>query len=81
MTIQEREKLMSAIYEINSDRDAIIIRLPRGLMNEQELSKLLDYIEMEAIRRQSQLSEEDANTLANEIQEGAWQQVKHLFVE
>ncbi len=72
---------MSAIYEINSDRDEIIIRLPRGLMNEQELSKLLDYIEMEAIRRQSQLSEEDANTLANEIQWGAWQQVKHLFVE
>ena len=46
MTSQEREKLMSAIYEINSDRDEIIIRLPRGLMNEQELSQLLDYIEI-----------------------------------
>ncbi len=72
---------MSIAYQISSDQDDIVIRLSRRFINEQELTKLLDYLELEAIRRRSKLLPEDANILAGEIQQGAWQQVKHLFVE
>jgi len=72
---------MSIAYQISSDQDDIVIRLSRRFINEQELTKLLDYLELEAIRRRSKLLPEDANILAGEVQQGAWQQVKHLFVE
>ena len=72
---------MSIAYQISSDQDDIVIRLSRHFINEQELTKLLDYLELEAIRRRSKLLPEDANILAGEVQQGAWQQVKHLFVE
>ncbi len=72
---------MSIAYQIFSDQDDIVIRLSRRFINEQELTKLLDYLELEAIRRRSKLSPENADMLAADIQQGAWQQVKHLFVE
>ncbi len=72
---------MSIAYQISSDQDDIVIRLSRRFINEQELTKLLDYLELEAIRRRSKLLPEDADVLAGEVQQGAWQQVKHLFVE
>lgn len=72
---------MSTAYQITSDQEDIVIRFPRRFIDEQELSKLLDYLELEAIRRRSELSEEDAAALVADIKKGAWQQVKHLFVE
>lgn len=72
---------MSTAYQITSDQEDIVIRFPRRFIDEQELSKLLDYLELEAIRRRSELSEDDAATLVADIQQSAWQQVKHLFVE
>lgn len=72
---------MSTTYQITSDQDDIVIRLPRGFVDEQELSKLLDYLELEVIRRRSQLSDEEAATLVADVKQSAWQQVKHLFEE
>jgi hypothetical protein len=72
---------MSSAYQIMSDQDDIVIRFPRRLIDEQELSKLLDYLELEAIRRRSELSEEEAAKLVTDIKQEAWRQVKHLFVE
>lgn len=48
-------------------------------MDEAALIKLLDFLEFESIRRRSQLTEENAALLAQEIKGRAWQQVKHLF--
>lgn len=70
---------MSTIYEITTEQDNIVIRLPKQAADEEVLMKLLDYLELEAIRRRSRLTKEDAKSLAKEIKQGAWQQVKHLF--
>jgi hypothetical protein len=72
---------VSSTYQITTDQDDILIRLPRRFIDETELVKLLDYLELEAIRRRSQLTESDAATLAAEVRQAAWQQVKHLFKE
>ena len=42
-------------------QENIMIRLPRELMDEKALEKLLDYLEFEAIRRRSQLTKQDAD--------------------
>ncbi|MBE2197422.1 MAG: hypothetical protein IAE79_02355 [Anaerolinea sp.] len=72
---------MNTTYQITTDQDDIIIRFPRRLLDEAELVRLLDYMEMESIRRRSQLSADEALSLAVRIKQGAWQQVKTLFTE
>jgi hypothetical protein len=66
-------------YEITTDQDDIVVRLPRQVADEEVLAKLLDYLALEAIRRQSALTREDAASLTKEVKQGGWQQVEHLF--
>ncbi len=72
---------MGATYEVTSDQDNIVIRLPRQSTDPEMLMKFLDYLELESIRRRSQLTEEGAEDLASSVKRGAWEQVKHLFKE
>jgi hypothetical protein len=72
---------MNVPYQITNDQDDIIIRVPRQYIDEQELTKFLDYLGLETIRRRSQLVENEANRLSEDVKQGAWQQVKHLFTE
>ena len=70
---------MSLAYELTADQDNIIIRLSPELVDQKALGKLLDYLELEAIRRRSQLTEQDAQGLASDVKQAAWQKVKGLF--
>ena len=70
---------METPYEIETDQDSIIIRLPRKLANDEGLVRFLDYLEMQDIRQRSELSEEDAEKLTTEVKRDAWQRVRHLF--
>lgn len=70
---------MNATYQIMTEQDDIIIRFPRRLVDEVELARFLDYMEMEAIRRRSRLSPDEATALAKTVNRTAWEQVKHLF--
>jgi len=57
---------MSLAYELTGDQESIMIRLSRELVDQKALEKLLDYLELEAIRRRSQLTEQDAGNLASD---------------
>lgn len=73
--------MMNTTYQITNDEDDFIIRFPRQLLDEVELMRLLDFMEMESIRRRSQVSAAEADSLVGSIKQGAWQQVKALFTE
>lgn len=70
---------MSAPYEITTDQDDIVIRVPRDLADEKALTRILDFLEMRAIREKSHLSEEEVQQLADEAKADAWKRVRHLF--
>lgn len=70
---------MKTPYEIETEQDSIVIRLPRELVNDEGLARFLDYLEMQDIRQRSELSEEEADKLADEVKRDAWQRVRHLF--
>ena len=70
---------MSLAYELTGDQESIMIRLSRELVDQKALEKLLDYLELEAIRRRSQLAEQDAGNLASDVKQAAWQKVKDIF--
>jgi hypothetical protein len=60
------------------DRD-IVIRVSSEVFNEAELTRFLDYLVLEGIRKRSQLTEDDAAMLANEVKQAAWERVRHIF--
>lgn len=68
-------------FRVTTDEDSIVIRLPREGTDEQVLGKLLDYLELEQLRRQSQLDRDEAADLSTEVKQGAWRQVEQLFVQ
>lgn len=70
---------MSTAFRIAPEQGDIVIRLPKGSVDEEQLMALLDYLELETMRRRSELSSEDAERLARDVNQGAWQQVRDLF--
>jgi hypothetical protein len=70
---------MKTPYEIETDQESIVIRLPRRFAHDEGLVRFLDYLEMQDIRQRSELSEEDAAELAREVKRDAWKRVSHLF--
>lgn len=72
---------MSTTYQLTKEQDDIVLRFPRQLLDDQALAYLLDYLELSAINRRSQLTSQQAEKLSAEIKQGAWQRVMHLFKE
>lgn len=66
---------MLATYQVDVDQDSILVRVPTTLFSREELIRFLDYLEVEAIRRRSQLTRTDAEALAAEIDQAGWRQL------
>jgi hypothetical protein len=58
------------------DRE-IVVRLRSDLFSQDEVSRFLDYLELESIRRRSDLSDEQAAALAAEIDQSVWERARH----
>ena len=74
-----KSKQTGSTYEITTDQELITIRLQRQLVDANDLAKLLDYLELEALQRKSQLQSSEAETLDKSVKDSAWRQVEHLF--
>ena len=68
-------------YTLAVDRQDIVVKFRRDVIDRDVLGRFLDYIELESIRKKSQLSEAEAVALAKEIDSAVWENIKHLFVE
>jgi len=72
--------LDNALYNITVDNQDIIVRFNRDIIDQDTLSKFLDYLELETIRKRSNLTVEEATTLAEEIDRDIWSKIKQKFV-
>lgn len=59
-------------YRIDVEEHEMVVRLRRGVLGRNEVSRFLDFLELESIRRRSELSEADAALLADEIDRAVW---------
>ncbi|MFL5385920.1 MAG: hypothetical protein ACJ8GN_25675 [Longimicrobiaceae bacterium] len=66
-------------YELARDDGRLVVRVNEDFFTEDEVSRFLDYLTLESIRKRSQLTEEDAGRLADEVKTAAWERVRHLF--
>lgn len=67
---------MTTTYEVAIEQDSILVRMPADLFSREEIVRFLDYLEVEAIRRRSQLTRPEAEQLASEIDKAGWQQLQ-----
>ncbi|NEN88529.1 MAG: hypothetical protein F6K48_06155 [Okeania sp. SIO3H1] len=63
-------------YNLTVDEQNIIIKLDKKTTDYQQLIQLLNHLELEAISQRSQLTEEVASELPNEIDYAVWSKVK-----
>lgn len=67
-------------YKIILDNQDIIVKFNRNILDQESLTKFLEYLELETIRKRSNLTQEQAITLTDEIDRDAWLKIKHKFI-
>ena len=68
-------------YKIAIEQGTVVVRFDRNAIDETALSRFLDYLELQSIRKRSQLSEDQAATLAAEINRSVWDTLKDTFAD
>lgn len=63
-------------YSIDVQDHDIVVRLRRDVLGREEVSRFLDYVELQSIRRRSELSAADAAALAAEIDQKVWERTR-----
>ncbi|NEO76193.1 hypothetical protein [Moorena sp. SIO4G3] len=63
-------------YNLSVDDQTIIIKIDKTAIDYQQLTQLLNYLELNSISQRSQFTEEVAAELADEIDSTVWSKVK-----
>ncbi len=63
-------------YNLSVDDQTIIIKIDKTAIDYQQLTQLLNYLELKSISQRSQITEEVAAELADEIDSTVWSKVK-----
>jgi hypothetical protein len=70
----------SETYSIILEEEDVVIRVHGDLVDQEALTKLLDYLELESIRKRSKLTEAQANVLAAEVDRNVWEKTKEKLI-
>lgn len=70
---------MTSAYNLAKENQEIVVRLNQEIFTEEKLTKFLEYLILENISASSQLNEEEAQKLANEIDAKVWNSLKAGF--
>lgn len=71
----------SPSYTVAVERQEVVVRFDRAMIDRSALGRFLDYLELESIRNRSQLTEEQAAVLAKEIDHAVWEDLKRAYAE
>lgn len=63
-------------YRIGVEEQDLVVRVRRGVLDRDEVSRFLDFLELESIRRRSELTEAEAARLAEEIDASVWERYR-----
>ncbi len=56
-----------------------MVKIDRNLISQDQMTRFLDYLELEIIRNRSQLSETDAENMAEKINRDIWLNLQDKF--
>jgi hypothetical protein len=69
----------SPSYNIAIDQQNVVVRFNRDMIDRTALARFLDYLELESIRKRSQLTDAQAAELAAEIDQAVWNDLRQTF--
>jgi hypothetical protein len=70
----------NTMHTIQCDNNDIVIRFSRTALNSKTVTNLLDWLDLEDIRQTSQLTQAQANDLAQMVKQATWQELKHYVL-
>ena len=79
MSLRELTMKQSETYSITREDEEVVIRVNGDMVDQEALTKLLDYLELESIRKRSKLTEAQAAVLAAEVDGNVWENTKEKF--
>jgi hypothetical protein len=63
-------------YSITVEDEDVVVRLRGAVLDPAAVSRFLDYLDLESIRRRSDLAEADAQALASEVDQTLWERTR-----
>ena len=72
---------MDQAYNVAIENREVVVRFSREVFDNEALTRFLDYLELEAIRKRSELTAAEAEILADEIDQAGWARLKSTFVQ
>jgi hypothetical protein len=67
-------------YSIAIEEEAFVVRFDRNFFSQDELSELLDYLRIKALRSRSQLADDQIAELADVVKRSGWKRIKDDFL-
>ena len=67
-------------YTVSMDEDQVAVRIDRNLFSSETVTRFLDWLRLESIRQRSQATQEDIDTLAEEVDRAAWAKIKERLL-
>jgi hypothetical protein len=77
MPITAPEITSQPAYRVDSSEDEVVVRFRRGGLSDEQILRFLALVDLDAVRQESQLTEEDAMALGEEINHAVWEQASH----
>jgi hypothetical protein len=71
---------MNQLYHVEVETHEVVVRFNKDIFDNDDITRFLDYLELEAIRKRSQMTQEQAEMLADEIDAAGWERLKSTFV-
>lgn len=71
---------MDGLYTVGIENEEVVVRFRRDKVEPDTIARFLDYLELESIRRQSRLTGEEAEALADEVGREGWARLKSKFL-
>lgn len=68
-------------YSVVVESQDVVVRLNKDMIDRDAMTRFLDYLELELIRKRSQLTQEQADALAAEIDRDVWENLKLKFLK
>ncbi len=72
---------MTSFYDVAMENRDIVVRLRGDAFDRAAVIKFLDYLELESIRQRSQMTQAQADALAEEVKQAGWQNLKESFLK
>lgn len=67
-------------YQIAIESSEIVVRFDRSVFQADELTELLDYLRLKSLRRRSQLTDEQIEALADDVNQSGWRRIQEDFL-